>query len=59
MEKPEGKYLGNIGADGRIILKRISKKEDGNLRDGLICLGMGRNLAGTFYIHRAARNDVN
>jgi hypothetical protein len=40
--KPEGKnHLENPGVDGKIILKWIIKKWDGQARTGLICLRRG------------------
>jgi hypothetical protein len=41
--KREGKkLLGRLGVDGRIILKLILKKYDGEARTGLVCHGAGR-----------------
>jgi hypothetical protein len=40
--KPEGKdHLEDLGEDGRIIVKYISKKWDGEALTGLLCLWVG------------------
>lgn len=57
---PKENYdLENLGADGRIMYKRICKTEDGRLRNGLICLRTGKSFGWYFYIYRAPRNAVN
>lgn len=41
----ENCHLKNLGADDRIMYKRICKAEIGSLRNGLICLRTGRRFA--------------
>jgi hypothetical protein len=44
MKSPNGRaQLGDLVVDGRVILKRILKKEDGRILVGFICLSIGTN----------------
>jgi hypothetical protein len=52
----ENYYLENLGADRRVMYKRVRKTVDGKLRNGLICPRIRKILAVIFCIYRAHRN---